>query len=63
MVKYCFQPGQKLMCHLQNRPINDLGFLSYFALIGQSLHLLSIVVIGFGDCGANVVKSEMTTLI
>jgi hypothetical protein len=32
---YFFQPGQKLICHRQNLPINDLGALSYFARIGQ----------------------------
>jgi hypothetical protein len=57
--KYPFHPGQKLMCQRQNLPINDLGLLSYLALIGHSLHLLSIVLIGFGDCGANVKRETL----
>ena len=28
LVKYALQPGQKLMCHRQNLPNAELGFLS-----------------------------------
>jgi len=38
-VKWRFQPGQKLMCQRQNRPKNDLGFLSYLARKPQFSHL------------------------
>ena len=34
-LKYFFQPGQKFICHRHSLPINDLGFLSNFARIGQ----------------------------
>jgi hypothetical protein len=30
--KYDFHPGHQPMCHFQNLPIKDLGFLSYLAL-------------------------------
>lgn len=43
-LKYAFQPGQKLICHLQKRPIRDLGFSSYFFLKVQFEHLYSSIV-------------------
>lgn len=39
LLKYAFQPGQKLICHLQNFPTNDVGFASCFALMGHVEHL------------------------
>lgn len=40
-----FQPGQKLICHLQKRPINDFGSLSYLARNLQFAHGFSLVAI------------------
>ena len=45
LVKYAFHPGQKLICHLQNLPTNEVGFASCFALIGHVEHLLVSIVI------------------
>ena len=39
LLKYAFQPGQKLMCHLQNLPAKEVGLASCFALIGHVEHL------------------------
>ena len=39
LLKYAFQPGQKLICHLQNLPAKDLGLASCFALKGHVEHL------------------------
>ena len=39
LLKYAFQPGQKLICHLQNRPVKEVGLASCFALIGHVEHL------------------------
>lgn len=35
LFRYFLKPGQKLMWNRQKRPMNDLGFLSYCALILQ----------------------------
>ena len=39
LLKYDFQPGQKLICHLQNLPARESGLESCFALIGHVEHL------------------------
>ena len=39
LLKYAFQPGQKLICHLQNLPMKDVGLASCLALIGHVEHL------------------------
>jgi len=38
-VKYRRQPGQKLICQRQIRPIIDFGLASYFALIEHASQL------------------------
>ena len=45
--QYAFHPGQKPICQRQKRPTNDLGLLSYFALMGHSEHLCCAIVIYF----------------
>jgi hypothetical protein len=44
-MKYFFQPGQKLICQRQNRPISDFGLLSYFARSLQLPQLLFAIVL------------------
>ena len=39
LLKYAFQPGQKLICHLQNLPTKEVGLASCLALNGQVEHL------------------------
>jgi len=39
LLKYAFQPGQKLICYLQNLPTMEVGLASCFALKGHCEHL------------------------
>jgi hypothetical protein len=51
---YFFQPGQKFICHRQNLPMSDFGFLSYFARIEQLSQLCSAIFYLFSErkqCG------------
>ena len=43
LLKNFFQPGQKLMCHLQILPSRDFGFLSYIFLILQFSHIFMAI--------------------
>ena len=45
LIKYDFQPGQKLMCHRQILPNNEVGLSSCFFLKGQCEQLCSFMIL------------------
>ena len=62
-VKYPFHPGQKLICHLQNLPINDLGFLSYLALNGHVSQRYFFAIIIYVLLALWIVLNWLSTII
>ena len=63
LLKYAFQPGQKLMCHLQNLPTKEVGLASSLSIIVFGVTYVEVINFHKITFRFYAIKSYATKLI